>query len=246
LSDFILFRERNSLKFFVISCALIFLPFKLFAVDEQVKANLDSCISYYQDGEYQKAVDSIKALLPLISDRRDEAEAYKYIGFSYVMLDMIGKAKDFFKVALEKFPQLEIDTLDVPPNITIVFKQTKLETQMEKGEIVEKGKQGNGPVIATLFGATAVVSGAVGGFFLYQGLISRRNYHRLGTNSPPDQFPLYWNNYVRQTLAGGTLLGFAGACAASAIAIVHKRPSTKKPHAALDLHSDRIALTWFF
>jgi len=41
------------------------------------KGRLDTCVSYYRDGDYQKTADSIKALLPLIADKREEAEAYK-------------------------------------------------------------------------------------------------------------------------------------------------------------------------
>src|SRR5512136_753099 len=89
------------------------------------KSRLDSCISYFKDGDYQKAVDSINLLLPLITDRRQEAEAYKYLGFSYIMLDKIDKAKEYFSVALEKFPGMTIDTLEVPPNIASIFKLAK-------------------------------------------------------------------------------------------------------------------------
>ena len=224
----------------------LFIAVQLSAADEPVRAKLDSCISYYQDGEYQKAVDSIKALIPLISDNRDEAEAYKYIGFSYCMLDMINKAKDFFKVALEKFPQMVIDTLEVPPNITIVFKQTKLETQMEKGELVEKEQPSNRPVIAALLGATGVVSGVIGGYFLYSGYKSWQSYNDLGSGSTLDQFDLYANRKRNDFIIGGAVGGFALADAVVAVYLMVKKPSPKKPHVSIDVNGNKAALSWIF
>lgn len=230
----------------IFSIGILFVLFQISSADESVKAKLDSCITYYQDGEYQKAVDSIKAIIPLISDKRDEAEAYKYIGFSYCMLDMISKAKDFFRVALEKFPQLMIDTLEVPPNITIVFKQTKLEAQMEKGELIEKDKQDNSPVIATIFGAAGVVSGAVGGYFLYSGFKAHQAYTHLGPASTPDQFDLYDNRQRNDFIIGGATLGVACANALAAIYFVVKKPSAKKPLTSFDLHGNKVVFTWLF
>ena len=226
--------------------ALIFLSFQISSADESAKAKLDSSITYYQNGEYQKAVDSIKAIIPLISDKRDEAEAYKYIGFSYCMLDMISKAKDFFRVALEKFPQLMIDTLEVPPNITIVFTQTKLETQMEKGELIEKDKQDNSPVIATIFGATGVVSGVVGGYFLYSGFKARLNYAKLGKDSPLDRFDYYDKKQRNYFIIGGSTLGFTCVSALTAVYFAVKKPSAKKPRASLDLHGNKVVFTFMF
>jgi len=234
------------LKTVLFSFVFLFISFQLSAADDSTKARLDSCISYYQDGEYQKAVDSIKALIPLISDNQDEAEAYKYIGFSYCMLDMINKAKDFFKVALEKFPQMVIDTLEVPPNITIVFKQTKLETQMEKGELVEKEKPSNRPLIAALLGATGVVSGGIGGYFLYSGFKAWQSYNNLGSGATPDQFDLYAKRKRDDFIIGGAVGGFACADIVAAILVMVKKTSAKKSHATLHFNGNKVSLTWIF
>lgn len=227
------------------SIAIVFLSIRISAADEPVKTRLDSCIAYYQDGEYQKAVDSIKALIPLISDKRDEAEAYKYIGFSYCMLDMISKAKDFFKVALEKFPQMVIDTLEVPPNITIVFKQTKLETQMEKGELVEKDSmQDNRPVIIALLGVAGVASGIAGGYFLYSGYKAWQSYNNLRAEST--QFDLFLNRKRNDFIIGGVAGGFTCLDAAAFLYFILKKPSAKKHRVSLNIQDNKVSLSWLF
>jgi tetratricopeptide (TPR) repeat protein len=176
--------------------------------EESAKTKLDSCIAYYQDGEYQKAADSLKALLPLIANRSEEAEAYKYLAFSYVMLDMIEKAKDFFRVALEKFPQISVDTLEVPPNIAIVFKQAQLEAKLAKGEILDKDVQRRNEkrvIAATALTVTGTITSGIGGYFTYRGYRSNRSYHEV-TRDDPDRDSLlnYWSEKKeREYLIGG-------------------------------------------
>ncbi|MFH1759589.1 MAG: hypothetical protein ABIA63_00680, partial [bacterium] len=93
---------------------------------------LDSCIRYYEDGEYQKAVDGFKSLLPLAKGSMEQQLVYEYLAFSYVMLDMIETAKSSFKEALTEFPDMKIDTISVSPNISVVFNQAKMEHDLEK------------------------------------------------------------------------------------------------------------------
>lgn len=178
--------------------------------DESTKIKLDSCVGYFEDGEYQRAVDSLKALLPMIANEQEEAEAYKYLGFSYVMLDMINKAKDFFRVALEKFPQMVIDTLEVPPNIAIVFKQTQIEAKMAKGEIVDKDLQRRSEkriIIASVLTVTGAITGGVGGYYLYRGYTSYRNYKEY-SKPDGDVIDSLVNKYTKEYWIGGTATGF--------------------------------------
>jgi hypothetical protein len=200
---------------------------------------LDSCIGYYQDGEYQKAVDSLKALIPLITDSRQEAEAYKYIGFSFVMLDMINKAKEFFKVALDKFPQMVIDTLEVPPNITIVFKQTKMEKQVEKGDLLDKENQARGQrrtMAGTIFGSVGIVSCGVGVYYLFKGSQDYKTYSdwgRSGTQTLPpnylDTLDYYKQKSNRELLIGGIGCGFGCINLAAAAYLLFKKDPQDKP-----------------
>jgi tetratricopeptide (TPR) repeat protein len=207
------------------------------------KTRLDACVSYYQDGDYQKAVDSIKTLLPLISDRREEAEAYKYLGFSYVMLDLIDKAKEFFRVALEKFPQMVIDTLEVPPNITIVFKQAKLETQLEKGEMFDKTVQDKNQkriVLGALCTSTGVIGTGVGGYFLYRGFKARRDYK----NATAD-FDSYWNTMKRSFLIGGCATAVGGLDLTLGLYLLIKKPAQQKK-VSMTTTGNGITLQWRF
>jgi tetratricopeptide (TPR) repeat protein len=209
------------------------------AADETTTARLDSCIIYYEDGDYEKAADSIKALLPLISDRREEAEAYKYLGFSYVMLDLINKAKNFFRVALEKFPQMVIDTLEVPPNISIVFRQAKLETQMEKGEILDKKVQERRTkrtVLASLLTATGAVGLGAGGYFVYKGLQVNRDYQNEKDRTA--DFDWYINTRNRDYLMGGCASGAGLAALGCGVWMLLHRPAAKDTPKKFGIRSD--------
>ncbi|MBN1129632.1 MAG: hypothetical protein JXA71_11630 [Chitinispirillaceae bacterium] len=203
------------------------------SADAVTETKLDSCITYYQDGEYQKAVDSLKALLPLIADPAVEAEAYKYLGFSYVMLDMINKAKDFFRVALEKFPQMLIDTLEVPPNITIVFKQAQLEKKMAKGEILDQEVQRRNEkrlVVATVLTATGAAANGIGGYFLFHAHRSYRHYHAIdGSDDDFQRWLDYWGDkYQKELLFGGIATGIGVVTLGVAIWLFFKKTAQKK------------------
>lgn len=126
-----------------------------------MRSKLDICIYLYENGKYQEAVDSLKALLPQVTDPDEQADAYKYLAFSYVMLDMVNQAKRNFDSLLIKFPKAEIDTISVPPNITVVFKQSKLERQLVEEKELEK-KKGKKRMIYIVGGvsAAAVATGA--------------------------------------------------------------------------------------
>jgi tetratricopeptide (TPR) repeat protein len=214
--------------------------------DEATTARLDTCKAYYEDGDYQKAADSIKALLPLISDRREEAEAYKYLGFSYVMLDLINKAKDFFRVALEKFPQMMIDTLEVPPNISIVFKQAKLETQMEKGEILDKKVQAKNTsriVLGSFLTAAGAVSTGTAGYFFYKGFKDRDTYRNA-----TEGFDNKWSTMQNDFIIGGCATGVAAAALFFGTRLLFKKPAQKDAPQKVGIRVDgnSFALTVLF
>jgi tetratricopeptide (TPR) repeat protein len=121
------------------------------------KSGLDSCIIYYQDGEYIKSVDSLKALLPSLSKKDDLATAYKYLAFSYVMLEMVNTARETFNKALEEYPEMELDTVKIPPNITAVFKEVKKEKGLQKQKRERYDKRKKYCIIGGLSTVVAVV-----------------------------------------------------------------------------------------
>lgn len=214
--------------------------------EESTKIKLDSCIGFFEDGEYQRAVDSLKVLLPMIANRREEAEAYKYLGFSYVMLDMINKAKDFFRVALEKFPQIVIDTLEVPPNITIVFKQTELEAKMAKGEIVDQDLQRRNEkriIVASVLTATGTITGFVGGYYLCRGYKTYRQYKNIPEADQVLRDSLA-GKYSKEYWIGGTAMGFGIINLGIATWLFSKKPVHKK----ISLYTDprSVGLVWRF
>jgi tetratricopeptide (TPR) repeat protein len=240
-------------RYLFVAMVLVGIAVQRVGAESTTKTRLDACITYYQDGEYQKAVDSIKSLLPLISDRREEAEAYKYLGFSYVMLDFIDKAKDFFRVALEKFPQMVIDTLEVPPNITIVFKQAKLETQIEKGEMLDKKVQDRNQkrvVFGSMMTALGAIGAGAGGFLIYLGFDSWQKYNSITTPYPgyQDDLDKYSREGNRNYLVGGCGTGIAAATLYFGIRLLRKKNSAPKAPQKVGLFIDdnAIAITYHF
>jgi tetratricopeptide (TPR) repeat protein len=237
----------------VLAVAVALCAVQVIFADAPTRAKLDSCITFYQDGDYQRAVDSLKALLPFISDRQEEADAYKYLGFSYVMLEMIDKAKEFFRVALDKFPQMVIDTLEVPPNITVVFKQTKLESQMEKGEILDKKVQDIRQrrwVLGTALGITGLFSGAAGAYFVGKGFESKKRYDNYlpPAGHPPvqDSLERYDSDRRREFLIGGILSGVACANVSAALYLFLKKETRKQDRAHVYFGINRMGLAWSF
>jgi hypothetical protein len=105
------------------------------------------------------------------------------------MLGKIDQAKGYFKIILEKRPGTEIDTLEYPPNITVIFRQVKLEQEIaafnfvksKKAEVIEMRKKSVLPYILL---STAITSVGVGGYFYYSGTVLEKKYSAINT---PDQ-----------------------------------------------------------
>jgi hypothetical protein len=172
---------------------------------------LKSCISDYQDGDYQKTADSLQVLLPLLSTTEDRMEAYKYLGFSFAMLNRIYKSKEVFKTGLEKYPGMDIDTLEVPPNIAIIFKQAKLEKKIEKIDTSNNRNpriivQKKNVFVPVLLLSAAIVSAGAGGNLFYYG---NQQYQKYKSVDTPDQTVLdgYFTRYRNSYIAGAACAG---------------------------------------
>lgn len=182
-----------------------------------LRAKVQFFISYYEDGEYKKAADSLSSVLPSLAGGANELAAYKYIGFSYAMLNWVDRAKETFKVALGKFPDMDIDTLEVPPNIAIVFKQAKLEKRLERLDTVSLQKpvivvQRKNVVLPTILLSVSIVSAAAAAELFYSGFRQYKNYTSVST---PDQSVL--DSYYSQ--ARNAYIGGAVCAAVTAVLI---------------------------
>jgi tetratricopeptide (TPR) repeat protein len=203
------------------------------------KGRLDTCVSYYRDGDYQKAADSIKALLPLIADKQEEAEAYKYLGFSYVMLGQTDKAKQFFGVAIEKIPQMTIDTLEVPPNVSNVFKQVRAEMRAGAGNQKILGKNKGRVAPASALTATGAISAGVGGYFLYKGYQAHHDYEMT-----INDFDRNWRRMSTSLIIGGCAFVFAAADVYFGLRLLNNKTSSKK--IGMTVTGNRIAAAFYF
>lgn len=228
-------------RFPFIICTGVFVIGISGAAGGAAKSRLDTCISYYKDGDYQKAVDSINLVLPLLTDRRQEAEAYKYLGFSYVMLDKIDKAKEYFSVALNKFPGITIDTLEVPPNVASIFKLAGFEA---RGVVAEKKKpaaasagRGRRTVLAgTLTGAGALCAGT-GVYFFIKGRQAYREYNNtINDFNPP------WKRMTRDVIIGSCATGAAAGALYFGLRLLFRKEENFK-NVGISAEGDRLAVT---
>ena len=208
-------------------------PFKVLPSETNpAHERLSACISEYEDGNYQTAADSLKALLPALSDPVDQIEAYRYLGYSYGMLNWIDKSKKVFKTALGKFPNMDIDTLEVPPNITIIFKQAKLERKIEmldtaraaQPKIIVQKRNVLAPVLLLSLG---IVSAAASiNLFVYG---SQQHQKYLSVNTPDQhELDMYFSNYRTSFIAGAACAGVTLVCIPVSLHLFLKKGDHKK------------------
>ena len=196
-----------------------------------LESRLTSCIANYENGEYQKVADSLERLATALVDSEQQIKAYKYLAYSYAMLNRIEKSKAIFEVALKKHPAMNIDTLEAPPNIAIIFKQVKLEKKIEtinlshpKTIVVLQKKNVVVPTI--LFSCSILCIGAAVDL-LYYGNQQHQQYKSITT---PDQDLLdgYYSRYRNATIAGAVSLGVSAVLLPVSIYLFTKKDHRKK------------------
>jgi tetratricopeptide (TPR) repeat protein len=193
-----------------------FLPFFLFCFFSAVMAQdpdsvtndgLKFCISYYRDGYYNRAVECVNDVLPLLSSRLDSLLSYKYLALSYGMINRIEKAQECFRLALEKDPAMEIDTLAFPPNIALIYNQVKLEqrleqidttSQKEKPPVIIREKRNM--TLSAIALSCAVLSAGGAGFLFYKGYSARQEYSTIENNQA--LLDETWNTFIYSTIGG--------------------------------------------
>jgi hypothetical protein len=213
----ILFGQRGKMK----HCIKILMLFLVMgakdlccaAVENDSNEGVGSCISFYKNGEYEKAIDCLTLLLLYTHNRTDSMVIYKYLGFSYGMLGRIDQAKKNFSIALNKLPDLQIDTLECPPNISIIFNQVKLERKIAKIDTVAIAKRGEvtqkkSPFVPVLLLTVAVVSASAGGYYYYSGNTLQDQYRALDT---PDQGLMdeSYNNFKNAYITSAVCFGIS-------------------------------------
>ena len=173
------------------------------------RSKLDLCIYLYENGKYAEALDSLKSLIPNVTDKRALAECYKYLGFTSVMLDMINSAKDNFNKMLAEYPDMEIDTIQVPPNITIVFKQVVTEKELEQKKKRETELTRKSSLVITgttgVLGLTAAALGVV--FYVKES----RAYDRYRSARDPEQIRDYRTDSENSLLLSRIFFGTSAA-----------------------------------
>lgn len=149
---------------------------------------LNLCIAEYRDGYYSRAIQCIDSALPKLDTHSDSLESYKILAQSYGMLNQIAKAKEYFNLILENDSSTAIDTLELPPNISLVYNQVLLERKISRMEtthirdtvIIQQNK--SSAAIPAILLSSAVVSLGGAGYCGYKGYTTRKNNLKTGNN----------------------------------------------------------------
>jgi tetratricopeptide (TPR) repeat protein len=172
-----------------------------------------SCISFYQNGDYEKAIDCLTLVLSHTLKGSDSILIYKYLGFSNGMLGRIDLAKEDFNILLDMAPDMQIDTLEYPPNISIIFNQVKLERKIAKIDTVtlalrSQVTEKKNPFVPILLLTGGTAFAAAGGYWYYSGYTIHNEYLALNT---PDQKQMdkYYNNYRNQYIKSAVSFGIS-------------------------------------
>ncbi|HEX7510733.1 MAG TPA: hypothetical protein VF335_05495 [Chitinivibrionales bacterium] len=195
---------------------------------------LKFCISNFENGEYQKAADSLETLVPALSEPDQQMEAYKYLAYSYGMLNRIEKSKAVFQLVLKKYPRMTIDTLEAPPNIAIIFRQVKLEKKIEtlnsarpKTIVVIQKKNVTAPVI--LLSCSFLAAAGSAGLFYY-ATQQHQKYHSVDPQNPNRQSLMdrYFSRYQYASIGGIVSGGVAAVMLPLSIYYFAKKEPVKK------------------
>jgi hypothetical protein len=194
-------------------------------------------VSYYQDGDYRKASDSLLSILPLLAGSKDEIVAYRYIGFSYAMLNWVDKAKLTFKSALTKYPGMDIDTLEVPPNISIVFKQAKLERKLETLDTAAVHRPvvvvaARNIVAPTLLLSVSILSAVGSAGLFYTGNQQYLKYKSVNTPSQ-SELDKYYSNSQYAVIGGVACAAVTGVLLPVSIYLYNKKVPASRLKAAV-------------
>jgi tetratricopeptide (TPR) repeat protein len=226
--------QRGKMRNYIILlmlCMVVGVPAMCFAgVEKEPDEGLASCISYFKNGEYEKAIECLALLILYTHNGEDSIAIYKYLGFSNGMLGRIDRAKENFNNALNKLPDMQIDTLECPPNISIIFNQVKLERKIAKidtaaGARRVEVRQKKNPLIPVLLLTVSVASAGAGGYYYYSGNTLRDKYRSLDA---PDQALIdkSYNNFKNAYIKSAVCFGISAVFLPVSIYLyLHKGPS---------------------
>ena len=185
----------------------LFIPLAAIESDSVSNDGLKFCVSYYRDGYYNRVIECINDILPNLTNANDSLHAFKYLALSYGMVNRIEQAESCFRQAIEKDPTMEIDTLEFPPNIALIYKHVKLEKKVEQlsapkavapAPKATPVKKNYGPPTVMLTGAIFSAGGA--GFLFFKGLEARQDY---SSAREQDKINNAWNSFIYSMAGGG-------------------------------------------
>jgi tetratricopeptide (TPR) repeat protein len=183
------------------------LPLSALENDSVVNDALKFCISYYRDGYYNRTAECINDALPNITNTNDSLQAFKYLALSYGMINRIDQAESCFRKALEINPGLDIDTLEFPPNIALIYNHVKLEKRIEQIDTMKlKAPAVKAPPPQRSYGLpTTMLTGAIlsaggAGYLFFNGLKARHDYSVERDQTKIDK---KWNSFIYSMGGGG-------------------------------------------
>ncbi|MBN1129761.1 MAG: hypothetical protein JXA71_12280 [Chitinispirillaceae bacterium] len=190
-------------------------------VDSVTSDGLKFCISYYRDGYYNRTIECINDVLPGLTVGNDSMCAYKYLALSYGMINRIEQAEECFRLALEKDSTMEIDTLEFPPNIALIYKHVKLERKVQQFDSAAPKPAASTTTlqvkkdrtVPALFVTGAVFCAGAGSVAFYNGYRARKEYSSLRPpKNPQSEMDRVWSEFLLSIAGGSVATLVSGIC----------------------------------
>lgn len=154
-------------------------------------------------------------------------------------------AKDYFNKALDKDPNMELDTLEFPPNITLIYNQIKLERKLQKIDSVAPVKR-KSPVIPMLMLGGGLVTAVSGGYFLMHAKDLYDVYNQTNPPRPQAALDKEWASYQDALIKGCVFGGISAVLLpVSLYLLLHNEKDTAKK-VSLMADKGRLVVAYLF
>lgn len=201
------------------------------------------CISTLREGYYQKTIDCLNDLMITLHARSDTVVALKYLGFCYGMLNRIDLAKEYFNKGLEKDPAMELDTLEFPPNITLIYNQLKLERKLQKLDTGLAAER-KSPIVPLLMLGGGLVTAVAGGYFLMHAKDLYATYQK--TDPPQSAIEKAYNSYQSELIKGCVFSGVSVILLPVSLYLLLHDDKRSKKRVSLMVGQDHITFVYAF
>jgi len=92
---------------------------------ESNQALLDQGVLWFEQGEFERSLDTLKRVRAEVLPSRSAGRLQLYLGLDHAFLGRIAKARAAFVAALTHDPELELDPHQIKPSVVELFREVK-------------------------------------------------------------------------------------------------------------------------